>query len=123
MKFLSGTYFLLYDFIDSFEKDGPSFLQRDKYHEIIDTIFKNFSKLERDAIVFQVNFRFFQKYTLKRKMFAVYWLGARERRLFEPKNGGKRGRRLFFRVSNERVCWNGRWTWHESLLLLFHARK
>lgn len=48
-----GTYFLLYDFIDSFEKDGPSFLQRDKYHEIIDTIFKNFSKLERDAIVFQ----------------------------------------------------------------------
>ncbi|KAF7286246.1 hypothetical protein GWI33_006543 [Rhynchophorus ferrugineus] len=48
-----GTYFLLYDFIDFFEKDGPSFLQRDKYHDIIDTIFKNFSQLERDAIVFQ----------------------------------------------------------------------
>nr|XP_023021546.1 acetylcholinesterase [Leptinotarsa decemlineata] len=48
-----GTYFLLYDFIDFFEKDGPSFLQREKYHDIIDTIFKNMSRLERDAIVFQ----------------------------------------------------------------------
>lgn len=43
----------MYDFIDYFEKDGPSFLQRDKYHEIINTIFKNMSRLERDAIVFQ----------------------------------------------------------------------
>lgn len=51
---VSGTYFLLYDFIDFFEKDGPSFLQRDKYHDIIDTIFKNMTRLERDAIVFQV---------------------------------------------------------------------
>ncbi|XP_050505413.1 acetylcholinesterase-like [Diabrotica virgifera virgifera] len=48
-----GTYFLLYDFIDFFEKDGPSFLQREKYHEIIDRIFKNMSRLERDAIIFQ----------------------------------------------------------------------
>uniref|UniRef100_A0AAU6PBV9 Carboxylic ester hydrolase n=1 Tax=Protohermes xanthodes TaxID=1452977 RepID=A0AAU6PBV9_9NEOP len=48
-----GTYFILYDFMDYFEKDGPSFLQRDKFHEIINTIFKNMSKLEREAIVFQ----------------------------------------------------------------------
>ncbi|XP_066248312.1 acetylcholinesterase-like [Euwallacea similis] len=48
-----GTYFLLYDFIDFFEKDGPSFLQREKYHDIVDTIFKNFTQLEKDAIVFQ----------------------------------------------------------------------
>ncbi|XP_017769709.1 PREDICTED: acetylcholinesterase-like [Nicrophorus vespilloides] len=49
----AGTYFILYDFIDYFEKDGPSYLQRDKYHDIINTIFKNMTRLERDAIVFQ----------------------------------------------------------------------
>nr|BAI63723.1 ace-orthologous acetylcholinesterase [Nephotettix cincticeps]BAI63724.1 ace-orthologous acetylcholinesterase [Nephotettix cincticeps]BAI63725.1 ace-orthologous acetylcholinesterase [Nephotettix cincticeps]BAI63726.1 ace-orthologous acetylcholinesterase [Nephotettix cincticeps]BAI63731.1 ace-orthologous acetylcholinesterase [Nephotettix cincticeps] len=48
-----GTYFILYDFIDYFEKDGPSFLQRDKFLDIINTIFKNFTRLERDAIIFQ----------------------------------------------------------------------
>ncbi|XP_012251618.2 acetylcholinesterase [Athalia rosae] len=48
-----GTYFILYDFIDYFEKDGPSFLQRDKFLDIINTIFKNMSTLERDAITFQ----------------------------------------------------------------------
>lgn len=51
---VSGTYFILYDFIDYFEKDGPSFLQRDKYHDIVNAIFKNMSRLEKDAIVFQV---------------------------------------------------------------------
>ncbi|KAK9882200.1 hypothetical protein WA026_019712 [Henosepilachna vigintioctopunctata] len=51
--FVPGTYFLLYDFIDYFEKDGPSFLQREKFHDIIDTIFKNMTHLERDAIKFQ----------------------------------------------------------------------
>ncbi|CAB3238784.1 unnamed protein product, partial [Arctia plantaginis] len=48
-----GTYFLLYDFLDYFEKDGPSFLQREKFLEIVDTIFKDFSKIKREAIVFQ----------------------------------------------------------------------
>ncbi|XP_022919632.1 acetylcholinesterase [Onthophagus taurus] len=48
-----GTYFILYDFIEYFEKDGPSYLQREKYHEIINTIFRNMTALERDAIVFQ----------------------------------------------------------------------
>lgn len=51
----SGTYFLLYDFVDYFEKDGPSFLQRDKFKDIIHTIFKNMSELVREAIIFQVN--------------------------------------------------------------------
>lgn len=51
----AGTYFILYDFIDFFEKDGPSYLQRDKYNDIINTIFKNMSQLEREAIVFQVS--------------------------------------------------------------------
>lgn len=51
-----GTYFLLYDFLDYFEKDGPSFLQRDKFLEIVDTIFKGFSKIKKEAIVFQVSF-------------------------------------------------------------------
>ncbi|XP_044742596.1 acetylcholinesterase [Chrysoperla carnea] len=48
-----GTYFILYDFMDYFEKDGPSFLQRETFHEIINTIFKNMSRLEREAIIFQ----------------------------------------------------------------------
>lgn len=48
-----GTYFILYDFIDFFEKDQASFLDRDKFIGIIDTIFKNMSQIERDAIKFQ----------------------------------------------------------------------
>lgn len=46
---------MLYDFLDYFEKDGPSFLQREKFLEIVDTIFKDFSKIKREAIVFQVS--------------------------------------------------------------------
>uniref|UniRef100_A0A0C9RFP3 Carboxylic ester hydrolase n=1 Tax=Fopius arisanus TaxID=64838 RepID=A0A0C9RFP3_9HYME len=49
-----GTYFILYDFIDYFEKDEPSFLQRDKFLHIINTIFKNMSEVEREAIAFQL---------------------------------------------------------------------
>ncbi|XP_034939406.1 acetylcholinesterase isoform X2 [Chelonus insularis] len=48
-----GTYFILYDFIDYFEKDQPSFLQREKFLSIINTIFKNMSEVEREAIAFQ----------------------------------------------------------------------
>ncbi|XP_049842954.1 acetylcholinesterase-like isoform X1 [Schistocerca gregaria] len=48
-----GTYFILYDFVEYFDKDAATFLQRDKYLEIVNTIFKNFSPLERDAIIFQ----------------------------------------------------------------------
>lgn len=54
--FFSGTYFLLYDFLDYFEKDGPSFLQREKFLEIVQTIFKDFSDIKREAIVFQVKY-------------------------------------------------------------------
>nr|AMZ80114.1 acetylcholinesterase 2 [Blattella nipponica] len=48
-----GTYFILYDFMDYFEKDSPTFLQRDKYLDIVNLIFKNMTRLERDAIIFQ----------------------------------------------------------------------
>lgn len=48
-----GTYFILYDFIEYFQKDTASFLERDKFIHIIDTIFKNMSQIERDAIMFQ----------------------------------------------------------------------
>ncbi|KAK0162670.1 hypothetical protein PV327_006428 [Microctonus hyperodae] len=48
-----GTYFILYDFIDYFEKDQPSFLQREKFLGIVNTIFKNMSEVEREAIAFQ----------------------------------------------------------------------
>lgn len=51
---VAGTYFILYDFLDYFDKDGPSFLQREKYLDIINLIFKNMSHLEREAIIFQV---------------------------------------------------------------------
>jgi acetylcholinesterase len=56
-----GTYFILYDFLDYFEKDNPSFLKRDKFLEIINLIFKNTTRLERDAIIFQVR----QEYQVK----------------------------------------------------------
>ncbi|XP_012286467.1 acetylcholinesterase [Orussus abietinus] len=48
-----GTYFILYDFIDLFEKDHASSLQRDKFLGIINTIFKNMTQIEREAIMFQ----------------------------------------------------------------------
>jgi len=50
----AGNYWILYDFIQYFNKDEASFLDQDKFREIIDTIFKNASKLEKDAITFQV---------------------------------------------------------------------
>ncbi|XP_011498519.1 PREDICTED: acetylcholinesterase [Ceratosolen solmsi marchali] len=48
-----GTYFILYDFIDYFDKDNPSSLDRTKFLQIINTIFKNMSSIEREAIAFQ----------------------------------------------------------------------
>lgn len=48
-----GTFFLLYDFIDYFDKHDSSSLVRDKFLEILNTIFKDFTQLERDAIIFQ----------------------------------------------------------------------
>ncbi|KAI9554499.1 hypothetical protein GHT06_019772 [Daphnia sinensis] len=48
-----GTYFILYDFIQYFKKDDPSVLEREKFLEIINTIFKTWSQLEREAIIFQ----------------------------------------------------------------------
>lgn len=50
----SGTYFLLYDFIDYFEKDGPTSLPRSKFLEIMNTIFSKYSEAERETIIFQV---------------------------------------------------------------------
>lgn len=52
----TGTYFILYDFIQYFKKDDPSVLEREKFLEIINTIFKTWSQLEREAIIFQVTF-------------------------------------------------------------------
>lgn len=52
---ISGTYFLLYDFIDYFEKDSPTSLPRAKFLEIMNTIFNKHSEPERETIIFQVN--------------------------------------------------------------------
>lgn len=52
----TGTYFLLYDFIDYFEKDGPTALGRDKFLEIMNTIFNKATEAERETIIFQVCF-------------------------------------------------------------------
>ena len=54
---VSGTFFILYDFIEYFKKDNPSFLPRAAFLEIIDSIFGSqwpVSQLEKDAIIFQV---------------------------------------------------------------------
>lgn len=49
-----GTYFLLYDFIDYFEKDAGTSLPRDKFLDIMNTIFNKASAAERETIIFQV---------------------------------------------------------------------
>ena len=57
---LSGTYFILYDFLDHFKKDNRIFLQRAAFLNIIDTIFGDqwpVSQLEKEAIIFQVKTR------------------------------------------------------------------
>lgn len=54
VAFRSGTYFLLYDFIDYFEKDGPTSLPRSKFLEIMNTIFSKYSEPERETIIHQV---------------------------------------------------------------------
>ena len=61
LKFVSfpGTFFILYDFIQYFKKDNPSFLPRSDFLEIIEKIFGEqwpVSQLEKDAIIFQVIF-------------------------------------------------------------------
>lgn len=48
-----GTYFLLYDFIDYFDKDDATNLPREKYLEIMNTIFNKATEQEREAIIFQ----------------------------------------------------------------------
>ncbi|XP_032576532.1 acetylcholinesterase isoform X1 [Drosophila sechellia] len=48
-----GTYFLLYDFIDYFDKDDATALPRDKYLEIMNNIFGKATQAEREAIIFQ----------------------------------------------------------------------
>lgn len=45
---------MLYDFIDYFEKDAPTSLPREKFLEIMNTIFNNASEAERETIIFQV---------------------------------------------------------------------
>jgi len=51
----AGTYFLLYDFIDYFDKDDATALPRDKYLEIMNNIFGKATQAEREAIIFQVS--------------------------------------------------------------------
>ena len=56
---LSGTYFILYDFLDHFKKDNRIFLQRSAFLDIINTIFGEqwpVSQLEKEAIIFQVKY-------------------------------------------------------------------
>ncbi|CAD6995348.1 unnamed protein product [Ceratitis capitata] len=54
---LNGTYFLLYDFIDYFDKDEATSLPRDKYLEIMNNIFGKVTQAEREAIIFRVALR------------------------------------------------------------------
>lgn len=54
ISLVSGTYFVLYDFIDQFDKDSASFLPREKFIQLINITFKDRPQIEHDAIVFQV---------------------------------------------------------------------
>lgn len=54
--FSTGTYFLLYDFIDYFDRSLPTQLSREKFLDIMNTIFTKASQPEREAIIFQVSF-------------------------------------------------------------------
>lgn len=51
----TGAYFLLYDFIDYFSRESATSLSREKFLEIMNTIFSKVSDAEREAIIFQVN--------------------------------------------------------------------
>lgn len=72
----------MYDFIDYFEKDQPSFLQREKFLSIINTIFKNMTEVEREAIAFQVRIIFIFSVVLRK---IVYKLVHEQCPLFEIK--------------------------------------
>ncbi|CAL8109300.1 unnamed protein product [Orchesella dallaii] len=48
-----GTYFILYDYIQHFDKAGPNCLARDTYLGIVEDVYKNLSSVEKDAIRFQ----------------------------------------------------------------------
>lgn len=51
----TGTYFLLYDFIDYFDRSLPTQLSKEKFLDIMNTIFNKASQPEREAIIFQVS--------------------------------------------------------------------
>ncbi|XP_015377209.1 PREDICTED: acetylcholinesterase-like [Diuraphis noxia] len=48
-----GTYFLLYDFVDFFDRTSATALPREKFVQIVNVIFKDRTQLERDAIIYQ----------------------------------------------------------------------
>ncbi|ODN06053.1 Acetylcholinesterase, partial [Orchesella cincta] len=48
-----GTYFILYDYIKYFDKEGPNCLPRETFLEILDNVFGNLSSVQKDAIRFQ----------------------------------------------------------------------
>jgi hypothetical protein len=49
-----GSYFLLYDFMTSFNKEDPSLLTRSQYEVIMSKIFKHLDPLQFSATLFQV---------------------------------------------------------------------
>lgn len=51
---VAGSYFLLYDFIDYFSREAATSLSREKFLEIMKTIFVKATDSEREAIIFQV---------------------------------------------------------------------
>lgn len=95
-----GTYFLLYDFIDYFEKDGPTALARDKFLDIMNTIFNKMTEAERATIIFQVSadaYAHKQVFDATKQYeiyvhFLVYKLGQHIGRLSESVSGRSGGR-------------------------------
>ncbi|KAK7047727.1 hypothetical protein SK128_019788 [Halocaridina rubra] len=48
-----GTFWIVYDYMKYFDRETASHIERSSFLEIINDIFKSFSPLEREAIIYQ----------------------------------------------------------------------
>lgn len=115
-RFQLGTYFLLYDFIDYFEKDAPTSLPRDKFLEIMNTIFSKASEAERETIIFQVNIYIIKKSILWHFLghFFLIFQSIRKRQRKTQSSFMHAFRVCFiFRVKKKYEI-NHKWTWQTS---------
>ena len=53
-----GSYFILYDFVDTFNKENATLLAREQYHKIMEVLFRGQQEIEHKATLFQVRGQF-----------------------------------------------------------------